>query len=206
MYGDGDPIETKTWWGGLVRGATDVVGTIAVTGGIGKAVQGLSVGTKAVTAASKLDKIKKTTTLAKELKKGALLGLRYDLVAKNEETDNLTGIIAKKYPWLDSALATKDTDHPALNKLRHVVEGMGIGAVFDATIFKMTPLAKMLAGEAVSKGRPIATGIADTGIKAGKEISDAARRVYDAKGELGAALKEDVDCLLYTSPSPRDRG
>ena len=22
MYGDGDPIETKTWWGGLVRGAT----------------------------------------------------------------------------------------------------------------------------------------------------------------------------------------
>ena len=41
MYGDGDPIETKTWWGGLVRGSTDVLGTIAVTGGFGKAV-GLS--------------------------------------------------------------------------------------------------------------------------------------------------------------------
>ena len=48
MYGDGDPIETKTWWGGLVRGATDVIGTIAVTGGIGKAAQGLTLGTKAV--------------------------------------------------------------------------------------------------------------------------------------------------------------
>jgi hypothetical protein len=161
MYGDGDPIETKTWWGGLVRGATDVVGTIAVTGGAGKLVKGAG--------------------LAAHLKQGALAGLKYDLLAKNEETDNLTGVIAKKYPWLDSALATKDTDHPALNKLRHIVEGMGIGAVFDATIFKMTPLAKMLAGEAVEVGRPIATN-----------ISDAGKRVYDARGELGAALKEDV--------------
>ena len=34
---------------------------------------------------------------------------------------------------------------------------MGIGAVFDATIFKMTPLAKLLAGQAADVGRPIAT-------------------------------------------------
>ena len=175
MYGDGDPIETKTWWGGLVRGATDVVGTIALTGGAGKVAQGAKIGAY--------------------LKQGALAGLKYDVFSKNEETDNLSGIIAKKYPWLDSALATKDTDHPALNKLRHIVEGMGIGAVFDATIFKMTPLAKMLAGEAVTKGRPIATGIADTGIKAGKEISDAAKRVYDARGELKAAAGEDIAAI-----------
>ena len=165
MYGDGDPIETKTWWGGLVRGATDVVGTIALTGGAGKIAQGAKIGAY--------------------LKQGALAGLKYDVFSKNEETDNLSGIIAKKYPWLDSALATKDTDHPALNKLRHIVEGMGIGAVFDATIFKMTPLAKMIAGEATDTGK----------------------RLYDARGELGAALKEDVkpiSCLLYTSPSPRD--
>ena len=44
MYGDGDPIETKTWWGGLVRGATDVVGTIALTGGAGKVAQGAKIG------------------------------------------------------------------------------------------------------------------------------------------------------------------
>ena len=31
MYGDGDPIETKTWWGGLVRGSTNVLGTLALT-------------------------------------------------------------------------------------------------------------------------------------------------------------------------------
>ena len=89
-------------WGGLVRGATDVVGTIALTGGAGKLAKGAG--------------------LAAHLKQGAIAGLKYDLFSKNEETDNLTGIIAKKYPWLDSALATKDTDHPALNKLRHIVK------------------------------------------------------------------------------------
>ena len=30
MYGDGDPITTKTWWGGFVSGATEVVSTIGL--------------------------------------------------------------------------------------------------------------------------------------------------------------------------------
>ncbi len=178
MYGDGDPIETKTWWGGLVRGATDVVGTIALTGGAGKIAQGAKIGAY--------------------LKQGALVGLKYDLLAKNEETDNLSGIIAKKYPWLDSALATKDTDHPALNKLRHIVEGMGIGAVFDATIFKMTPLAQMLAGEVTDTGKRVydARGELGAALKEDiKPISDAVKRVYDAKGELKAAAGEDLAAI-----------
>ena len=174
MYGDGDPIETKTWWGGLVRGATDVVGTIALTGGAGKIAQGAKIGAY--------------------LKQGALAGLKYDVFSKNEETDNLSGIIAKKYPWLDSALATKDTDHPALNKLRHIVEGMGIGAVFDATIFKMTPLAKLIAGKT---GDVVAArGELGAALKEDvKPITDAVKRVYDARGELKAAAGEDVAAI-----------
>ncbi len=174
MYGDGDPIETKTWWGGLVRGATDVVGTIALTGGAGKVAQGAKIGAY--------------------LRQGALAGLKYDVFSKNEETDNLSGIIAKKYPWLDSALATKDTDHPALNKLRHIVEGMGIGAVFDATIFKMTPLAQLIAGKT---GDVVAArGELGAALKEDvKPITDAVKRVYDARGELKAAAGEDVAAI-----------
>ena len=97
MYGDGDPIETKTWWGGLVRGSTDVLGTIAVTGGMGKAV-GL------------LGQTKKATTLLGTLKEGALLGLRYDLASKNESQDNLLGTLTKHYGWIDTPLTTQDTD------------------------------------------------------------------------------------------------
>ena len=209
MYGDGDPIETKTWWGGLVRGATDVIGTIATTGAIGKGVTALSVGTKVTSAAQKglqakkaLDTVKKSKTLSQYMLEGAGYGLRYDLVKKNEAEDNLTGVLAKKYPWLDSALATKDGDHPALNKLRHIVEGMGIGAVFDATLFKITPLAELLARQ----GKEGATQVFDAGRRVYDEraalgsalkedlkpITDAAKRVYDAKGELKAAAGEDV--------------
>ena len=90
----------------------------------------------------------KTKSLSKVMLEGAGYGLRYALISKNESEDNLTGVLAKKYPWMDTALATKDGDHPALNKLRHIVEGMGIGAVFDATLFKITPLAELLAGQA----------------------------------------------------------
>jgi len=157
MYGDGDPIETKTWWGGLVRGATDVVGTIAVTGGAGKVAKGAG--------------------LLAHIKQGALAGLKYDLLARNESQDNLSGMLTKHYGWMDTPFATNDADHPAMTKLKHIVEGMGIGAVFDATIFKMTPLAKMLKGQADN-----AVG----------EITAAGKRVYEGRGELKQALKEDL--------------
>ena len=192
MYGDGDPIETKTWWGGLVRGSTDVLGTIAVTGGMGKAV-GL------------LGQTKKATTLLGTLKEGALLGLRYDLASKNESQDNLLGTLTKHYGWIDTPLTTQDTDHPAIRKLKHIVEGMGIGSVVDATIFKMTPLAKMLQ----QQGKK---GVKQVGQKAGdvyaargelgealkedlKPITDAAQRVYEGRGELKSALGEDINAV-----------
>ena len=41
MYGDGDPLTTKTWWGATVAAVTEVGGTIAATGGAGRVV-GLS--------------------------------------------------------------------------------------------------------------------------------------------------------------------
>ena len=160
MYGDGDPIETKTWWGGLVRGATDVVGTIYATGGFGKLVKG--------------------APLLAHLKQGAVAGLKYDLFSKNESEDNLSGTLRKHYGWLDTPLATKDTDHPALRKLKHITEGMGIGAVFDATIFKITPLAELLARQ----GKEGAT-----------QVFDAGKRVYDERAALGGALKEDFNVI-----------
>ena len=184
MYGDGDPIETKTWWGGLVRGATDVLGTIATTGAIGKGV-GLI---------SKAQQLNQARTIGSTLKEGALLGLRYDLVAKNESQDNLTGMLTKHYGWIDTPFATNDTDHPALRKLKHIAEGMGIGAVFDATIFKMTPLAKMIAGK--SSDVIAARGELGQALKEDlKPVTDAAQRVYEGRGELKQALGDDINTV-----------
>ena len=160
MYGDGDPITTKTWWGGLVSGATEVVSTIALTGGAGKIAKGAS--------------------LATHLKTGALVGAKYDLFAKNENQDNLTGELVKHVPILDNALATKDTDHPAMRKLKHVVEGMGIGAVFDATLFKLGPIFKT--------GVDNTTATAKKGVAKGKQV---VKDIYNEREALGDALKED---------------
>ena len=161
MYGDGDPITTKTWWGGFVSGATEVGTTLALTGGFGK------LGTGA--------------TLLQNIKTGATVGLRYDLLAKNENQDNMTGMLVKKVPILDNALATKDTDHPAMRKLKHVVEGMGIGTVFDATLFRLAPIFKtgLEGGQAAVK-------------KGVKKAGQVATDVYNEREGLKSALGEDL--------------
>ena len=51
---------------------------------------------------------------------------------------------------------------------------MGIGAVFDATLFKITPLAELLARQ----GKEGATQVFDAG------------KVYDERAALGSALKK----------------
>ena len=69
-----------------------------------------------------------------------LAGLKYDLVAKNINDDNLTGELVKRAPILDNVLATKDTDSPLARKLKHIVEGMGIGTAYDTFLFKLGPV------------------------------------------------------------------
>ena len=161
MYGDGDPITTKTWWGAFVSGATEVITTVKLTGGFGKLAKG--------------------APLLAHLKQGAIAGLKYDLFAKNENQDNLTGEMVKHVPILDNALATKDTDHPALRKLKHVVEGMGIGAVFDATLFKLGPV---FANSLDAGSQRVKS--------AGKKAKQVATDIYNERGALKDALKEDL--------------
>ena len=165
MYGDGNPIETKTWWGGLVRGSTNVLGTLALTGGTVKLVKG--------------------GTLAASLANGALTGAKFDLVAKTSQDDNLSGMLKERFTWLDTPLATKEHDHPAMKTLKNVVEGMGIGAVFDATIFKMMQGAQT----------PAAQALKEKGKGTINEVLDAGKRVYQERGALGDALKEDFEPL-----------
>ena len=127
MYGDGDPLTTKTWWGATVAAVTEVGGTIAATGGAGRAI---GIGTKAAAVISGKQKgVQAATTLAQTMKDGALIGLRYDTFAKNENQDNLTGTLKKHYPYLDTPLATGEADSPIMRKLKHIVEGMGIGCL-----------------------------------------------------------------------------
>ena len=118
LYGENDPLETKTWWGGLIRTGTEVATTLGLTGGFGG-----------------VGKVGKGLSFMQSLKTGALTGARFDLLDKDSQDDNLSGMLKEKFPLLDTPLATQDGDSPIMKTVKNVVEGMFIGGVFDSVLY-----------------------------------------------------------------------
>ena len=116
-----NPIETKTWWGKLLRGTVHF-GTMAAA----------IIPTAKVTAA-RLG-ITGTGIMANSLIRAAGVGAVSDLVSKESDGHNALGALTKRFGWMDTPLTTKDTDHPIMMKLKNIVEGMGIGLAFDSTL------------------------------------------------------------------------
>jgi len=131
---DANPIETKTWWGGALRSLVHF-GSMAA----------------AIIPAAKVAGVTAATTVAGSLARGAAVGAASDVVSKYSQEDNGLAILRDRFNFIDTPLATKDTDHPAMKTLKNVVEGMGIGVIFDS--------ASMLIGKGVKKvkgsGQPI---------------------------------------------------
>ena len=173
MYGDGDPIVTKTWWGDVVESIAEVGTTAGLTMGIG----GKVLGAKKLTG----------SLLAKELKRGALIGGTYSLLDQNETGDqnNIFGQIAERYPMLNTPLATNDADSPVMRKLKFVVEDLGIGAVFDVALFKFLPVA----GKGIQQvGKATVQGT-DAVVGGTKELGKGLGKLRD---EIIAANPEDL--------------
>ena len=177
MYGDGDPIVTKTWWGDVVESIAEVGTTAGLTMGIGgKVLAAKGISTKLT-----------GSLLAKELKRGALIGGTYSLLDQNETGDqnNIFGQIAERYPMLNTPLATNDADSPVMRKLKFVVEDLGIGAVFDVALFKFLPIAGkgiQQVGKATVKGTDAVVG-------GTKELGTGLGKLRD---EIIAANPEDL--------------
>ena len=191
MYGDGDPIVTKTWWGDVVESIAEVGTTAGLTLGVG----GKVLGAKKLTG----------SLLTRELKRGALIGGTYSLLDQNETGDqnNIFGQIAERYPMLNTPLATNDADSPVMRKLKFVVEDLGIGAVFDAALFKFLPIAGkgiQQFGKATVKGTDAVVGGAqDLGSGLGKLRDEViAANPEDLTGvgqQVRNVLDTDVDSL-----------
>ena len=115
---DDNPIETKTWWGGAIRGLVH----------FGSMVPASILALKA----AGLGGIVAATGAGGTLLRGAAIGATSDLMSKYSQEDNALGMVRDRFGWIDTPLSTKDADHPAMKTLKNVVEGMGIGAFFDA--------------------------------------------------------------------------
>ena len=118
-----NPIETKTWWGKILRGTVHF-GTMAAA----------IIPTAKVTAA-RLG-VTATGIAANSLVRAAGVGAVSDLISKESDGHNALGALKKQYGFVDTPITTYDTDHPVWMKFKNIVEGMGIGLIFDsATMF-----------------------------------------------------------------------
>jgi hypothetical protein len=175
-----NPIE-KTWWGSLIRSGVHF-GTLAggVVGAVGLARKGkLGQAGKLI---NRVARSKAGRTIAQNhLLKGAAVGAASDLVSEYSQDANGLAVLRDRFGFIDTPLATKDSDHPLMKTLKNVTEGMGIGAVTD-TIFRA--IGKSRAAKGITK-KPT-----EGDLKAVNQIE--ARRV--AKAE--AAAKEQIDINL----------
>jgi hypothetical protein len=114
---DANPIETKTWWGGALRSLVH----------FGSMVPASIVALKA----AGLGGIAAATGAGGTLLRGAAIGAASDVMSKYSQEDNGLGILRDRFNFIDTPLSTKEDDHPAMKTFKNVVEGMGIGALFD---------------------------------------------------------------------------
>jgi hypothetical protein len=127
-----NPIVTRTWWGQLIRGTVHF-GTLAAA----------IIPTAKATAAR--FGITATGLAANSLVRSAGIGAASDIISKESDGHNALAMLRDRFGWMDTPLTTKDTDHPLMMKLKNIVEGMGIGVVFDS--------AAMILGKGTKKVR-----------------------------------------------------
>ena len=114
-----NPIITNTWWGHLLRGTVHfgsmAAGVVAGAGALG------------ISAPASL-----TGLAGWSLIRAAGIGAVSDMISHTSDGENVLGMMRDRYGWIDTPLSTKDTDHPIWMKFKNIVEGMGIGLIFDS--------------------------------------------------------------------------
>ena len=134
---DDNPIETKTWWGGALRGLTHY-GTLAAVpvGKIGVLAKAGKLGKSVVPAVIKtpLSKAIASKGIKGTLTRGAISGARVDALSIYSQEDNALGVLESHFPGINIPLATKEHDHPMMKTFKNVVEGMGLGILSDTVL------------------------------------------------------------------------
>ena len=150
-----NPIETKTWWGkqlrGLVHFGSLAIGTVAAAKGL--AATGL------VSIPAGLAGITSST-----LFRGAAVGAASDLISKESDEENVLGVLRERYGWADTPLATKDTDHPVMMKIKNIVEGMGIGLFFDGLAYSLKKGSQPVVDQIIKRNESVRDQTVEAGV------------------------------------------
>tara|TARA_R100000278_G_scaffold43231_1_gene37904 strand:- start:68 stop:4102 length:4035 start_codon:yes stop_codon:yes gene_type:complete len=189
---DSNPIETKTWWGGLIRGLTHYTSLAAVP------VPGFGVGaklgagtTKAVTKiVPKLAANKKAMGLAVKFGKEARRGMKVDLLSRYSQDDNALGVLDQHFPGVGGPLATQRHDHPMVKTFKNVVEGMGLGIISDSVL------------EGMQVGFKLGGGKVSEAFKSSRNLQELEKgRALLKGGEKTAARIAEIEKQLGANPN-----
>lgn len=118
-----DQFETKSWWGTLLGGAV-TYGLMALP--VGKGLKAVGMGSKFLAG----------TGLASRVGRSVATGAGVSLLQSQSQGDNMAAQMRDKYGWIDTPLATKDSDHPAVKTFKNVAENIGFDIIGD-TLFEL---------------------------------------------------------------------
>ena len=137
-----DPIITKTWWGQMLRGVVHF-GTMAA---------GVTAATSAagVTAPAWL-----SGAAGYGLMRAAGIGAISDVISHTTDGENALGMMRDRFGWMDTPLSTRDTDHPLMMKFKNIVEGMGIGILFDSAAMALGKGSKYARAQVAERGASV---------------------------------------------------
>jgi len=183
----GNPIETKTWWGKLARGVVHF-GSLAA-----------AIIPTAKATAYRLG-ITGTGMMANSLVRAAGVGAVSDLISKESDGHNALGTMRDRYGWIDTPLSTKDTDHAIWWKLKNILEGMGIGAIFDGATILLSKGSDAAVQLVKNRGKSIEIETLRKGLQ---ELRDneyefrASKNKAVANPEQGAHLSQDDPFIVW---------
>mgnify|MGYP003112270250 FL=1 len=180
-----DPIITRTWWGKLLRGTVHF-GSMAA--GTVLAAKGLAIAGVPLLGAGAA----KLLGLGSVTRAMAIGGMS-DLISKESDGHNALGALTEKYGWIDTPLTTKETDHPIMMKLKNIVEGMGIGLVFDGVAHLIGKGGKSVKNQIIKRNQSIdnqTTTAALIQIRKGEAEFRAAKNAPISQRHQGADISE----------------
>ena len=137
-----DPIITKTWWGQLLRGTVHF-GSMAV--GIVGAIKASPITVPAAI----------TSMTGYSMVRAAGIGAISDVISHTSDGENALGMVRDRYGWMDTPLSTRETDHPLIMKMKNIVEGMGIGIIFDSAALALGKGSKYTRELVANRGKTV---------------------------------------------------
>ena len=103
------------------------------------------------------------------------------------------GALRYRYGWLDTPLSTRDTDHPVMMKVKNIVEGMGIGLIFDGLAYTLKKGSKEAIDQIINRNKSLKNQTVQAGIaqlRRGEAEFRADKNAPSAQPHQGAHISE----------------